>query len=156
MRRPFVCGNWKMYKTPSEARTLAREIRNGLRGASQQVEVAVCPAYPALPAVVEALDGSPVACGAQNCAPAPEGAFTGEVAVPMLVDLGIRFVILGHSERRQFFGETDSGVHEKLEAVIGAGLTAILCVGETLEQRDAGRTEEVVDSQIRGALQGVP
>jgi triosephosphate isomerase len=156
MRRPFVCGNWKMYKTPTEARSLAREIRNGLRGASEEVEVAVCPAYPALPAVAEALEGSPVAWGAQNCSPAPEGAFTGEVAVPMLVDLGVRFVILGHSERRQFFGETDSGVHEKLQAVLGAGLTAIVCVGETLEQRDAGRTEDVVDSQIRGAFQGVP
>jgi triosephosphate isomerase len=156
MRRPFVCGNWKMYRTPTEARGLAREVRNGLRGTSEAVEVAVCPAFPAIPAVAEALAGSPVAWGAQNCAASPEGAFTGEVSVPMLVDLGCRFVILGHSERRQIFGETDSGVREKLEAVRGEGLTAIVCVGETLEQRDAGRTEEVVDRQIRGALDGVP
>jgi triosephosphate isomerase len=145
-----------MYRTPAEARSLAREIRNGLRGARESVDVAVCPAFPAIPAVAETLAGSPVAWGAQNCAPAPEGAFTGEVSVPMLVDLGCRFVILGHSERRQFFGETDSGVRDKLEAVLGAGLTAVVCVGETLEQRDAGRTEEVVDRQIRGALRGVP
>jgi triosephosphate isomerase len=156
MRKPFVCGNWKMYRTPSEARVLAREVRNGLRGASEAVEVAVCPAFPAISAVAEALSGSPVAWGAQNCAAEPEGAFTGEVSVSMLVDLGCRFVILGHSERRQLFGETDPGVREKLEAVRGAGLTAIVCVGETLGQRDAGRTEDVVDRQIRGALDGVP
>ncbi|MEZ5063138.1 MAG: triose-phosphate isomerase [bacterium] len=156
MRTPLVCGNWKMYKTPSEGRTLAREISNGLRGAPGKVEVAVCPPYPAIPAVAEALKGSPVAWGAQNCAAAPEGAFTGEVAVPMLVDLECRFVILGHSERRQFFGETDPGVREKAEAVLGAGLTPIVCVGESLEQREAGRTEEVVDRQLREGLAGLP
>ena len=100
MRKPFVCGNWKMYKTASEGRTLAREIRNGRRGASEGVDVVLCPPYTALPAVAEALEGSSVAWGAQNCAAAPEGALTGEISAPMLVDLGCRFVILGHSERR--------------------------------------------------------
>jgi triosephosphate isomerase len=156
MRRPLVCGNWKMYKTPSEARVLARELVNGLRGAKETAEVAVCPPFPALPAVAEALAGSPVAWGAQNCAPAAEGAFTGEVSAPMLVDLGCRFAILGHSERRQLFGETDASVHEKLEAVIAAGLTPIVCVGETLTEREAGRTESVVESQLRGCLAGIP
>jgi triosephosphate isomerase len=156
MRKPFVCGNWKMYKTPSEARTLARAIRNGLRGDDGAVEVAVCPAFPALAAVAEALEGSPVAWGGQNCAPQAEGAFTGEVSAPMLVDLGCRFAILGHSERRQLFGETDDSVREKVQAVLGEGLTPIVCVGETLDEREAGRTEEVVDRQMRAALRGVP
>ncbi|HMB71358.1 MAG TPA: triose-phosphate isomerase, partial [bacterium] len=141
MRKPFVCGNWKMYKTPTEARTLAREIANGLAGHDGSVEVAVCPAAPAIAAVAEALRESPVAWGAQNCAAAPEGAFTGEVSTGMLVDLGCTFAILGHSERRQIFGETDDAVHDKLEAVLGSGLTPILCCGETLQEREAGRTE---------------
>jgi len=156
VRRRFVCGNWKMYKTPTEARALAREIANGLRGRPADVEVAVCPAFPALPAVAEVLRETPVAWGGQNCAARSEGALTGEVSPPMLVDLGCRFVILGHSERRQFFGETDQGVREKLQAARGAGLTPIVCVGETLDEREAGRTEEVVDRQIRGAFEGLP
>ncbi len=156
MRRPFVCGNWKMYKLPREARALAREVANGLRGLDDDVEVAVCPAFPAIPAVAETLRDTPVAWGAQNCAARLEGAFTGEVSAPMLVDLGCRFAILGHSERRQIFGETDSTVREKLETVLGAGLTPIVCVGETLTEREAGRTEEVVDRQIRAAFDGLP
>ena len=156
MRKPFVCGNWKMHKTPTEARALARDIANGMRGLGDHVEVAVCPAFPALPAVAETLADSSVAWGAQNCSPFPDGAFTGEVSVPMLVDLKCQFAILGHSERRQFFGETDSGVREKAEAVLGQGLTPIVCVGESLDEREAGRTEEVVDRQIRGALDGIP
>jgi triosephosphate isomerase len=145
-----------MYKTPSQARVLAREIANGLRGADGPVEVAVCPAFPALPAVAEALQDSPVAWGAQNCSAFPEGAFTGEVATSMLVDLGCRFAILGHSERRQLFGEADEAVRGKAEAVLGAGLTPIVCIGETLDQREAGRTEEVVDGQLRRSLEGLP
>lgn len=156
MRKALVCGNWKMYKTPREARALAREVANGLRGAGDDPEVAVCPSFPALAAVAETLQATPVAWGAQNCSPHPEGAYTGEVAVPMLVDLGCRFVILGHSERRRLFGETDSTVNSKVAAVLGAGLTPIACVGESLEEREAGRTEEVVDRQVRGAFQGVP
>ncbi len=156
MRRPFICGNWKMFKTPSEGRTLAREIAQGLSGDAGSADVAVCPPFPTIPAVAEALQGSAVAWGGQNCASQPEGAFTGEVSAPMLVDLGCTFAILGHSERRQIFGETDSGVHERLEAVLGAGLTPIVCVGETLEEREGGRTREVVERQIRGALAGIP
>ncbi len=156
MRRPLVCGNWKMYRTPAEARSLAREIANGLRGRAGQTEVAVCPAFPALPAVAETLRDTPVAWGGQNCAAALEGAFTGEVSAPMLVDLGCRFVILGHSERRRIFGETDGDVRAKLETALGAGLTPIVCVGETLEEREADRTEEVVDRQIRSAFSGLP
>jgi len=156
LRRSIVCGNWKMYKTPTEARALAREVLNGLRGAGDDPEVVVCPPFPAIGAVAETLRGSAVAWGAQNCSPELEGAWTGEVAAPMLVDLGCSFVILGHSERRQHFGETDSGVHRKLQTALGAGLTPIVCVGETLDEREAGRTEEVVDRQVRKAFEGVP
>jgi triosephosphate isomerase len=156
LRKPFVCGNWKMYRTPTQARALAREIANGLRGRPGSVDVAVCPAFPAIAAVAETLRDTPLAWGAQNCAAAPEGAFTGEVSVGMLVDLGCRFVIVGHSERRRIFGETDEAVRAKLEAVLGAGLTPVVCVGETLEEREAARTEEVVERQIRAAFAGLP
>jgi len=156
MRRPLVCGNWKMYRTPREARALAREVANGLKGNGGEVDVAVCPPFPALPAVAEALEGSSVAWGAQNCSWAPEGAFTGEVSAGMLVDLGCTFAILGHSERRQIFSESDEMVREKLEAVLGAGLTPIVCCGETLREREAGRTEEVVERQVRAAFEGLP
>lgn len=156
MRTPLVCGNWKMYKTPTQARALAREIANGLQGHDGRVDVAVCPASVALPAVAETLKDTPVRWGAQNCAAAPEGAFTGEVSTGMLVDLGCSFAILGHSERRQIFGETDQAVHEKLEAVLGSGLTPIVCCGETLEEREAARTEDVVDRQVRVAVKDIP
>ncbi|MBZ0268107.1 triose-phosphate isomerase [bacterium] len=156
MRKPVVCGNWKMYRTPTEARHLARDVANGLKGHDGRVEVAVCPAFPAIAAVAETLKGSAVAWGAQNCAAAPEGAFTGEVSTGMLLDLGCSFVILGHSERRQIFAETDEGVRAKLEAVLGAGLTPIVCCGETIHEREAGRTDEVVERQIRAAFEGLP
>jgi triosephosphate isomerase (TIM) len=156
MRTPLVCGNWKMYRTPTQARALAREIVNGLWGNGGHVQVAVCPPFPALPAVAEALSGSSVTWGAQNCAWEAEGAFTGEVSAGMLVDLGCTFAILGHSERRRIFGESDEMVREKLEAVLGAGLTPIVCCGETLREREAGRTEEVVERQVRTAFDGLP
>jgi triosephosphate isomerase len=156
MRKPFVCGNWKMYRTATEARTLAREVANGLAGYDGAVEVAVCPAFPALSAVAETLKGTTVAWGGQNCAAAAEGAYTGEVSPAMLVDLGCTFVILGHSERRQLFGESDQAVREKVQAVLGSRLTPIVCVGETLQEREAGRTEEVVDRQLRSALEDLP
>jgi triosephosphate isomerase (TIM) len=156
LRRPLICGNWKMFRTPSEARALARDIANGMRGRSHPADVAVCPAFPAIAAVAEALRETSIAWGAQNCSAAPEGAFTGEVSTAMLVDLGCRFVIVGHSERRRIFGETDEAIRAKLGAVLGAGMGPIVCVGETLEERDAGRTEEVVERQVRAAFDGLP
>lgn len=155
-RRPFVCGNWKMHKTSREARSLAREIVNGRRGEPDDVDVCLCPPFTAIPAVAETLHETPIAWGGQTCAAATEGAFTGEVSAGMLVDLGCRFVILGHSERRHLFGETDEGVREKLRRALGAGLTAVVCVGETLDERERGRTEEVVDRQVRRALEDLP
>jgi triosephosphate isomerase len=145
-----------MHGTQSAARALAREVANGLRGTPEDADVAVFPPYTALPAVAEALRESRAAWGGQNCAAKLEGAFTGEVSAAMLIDLGCRFVILGHSERRHLFGESDDTVREKLRTALGAGLVPIVCVGETLDERERGRTEEVVDRQVRKAYEGIP
>ena len=155
MRKPFVCGNWKMYKTATEARALARELANGMRGAGMAADVAVCPAFPALPAVAEALKDSPIAWGSQNCSAFPEGAFTGEVAVSMLVDLGCRFAILGHSERRHVFGETDFLINRRITGALLHGIIPIFCIGETLKQRESEQTMKVLEDQVKAGLAGV-
>ena len=154
-RRKFVCGNWKMHKTVGEALALVRELRDGL-GAGDAVEVAVAPPFTALHAVAGALAGSPLALAAQDVHWEAQGAFTGEVSAPMLADVGCRHGIVGHSERRQLFGETDEGVRRKVGALLAANVLPIVCVGETLAERDERRTLEVVDRQVRGALAGVP
>ena len=150
MRRKFVCGNWKMHKTAAEAVALVRELKGSL-GASK-AQVAVAPPFTALAAVKAALEGSPVQLFAQNCHFEKQGAFTGEVSAPMLAELGCDGVILGHSERRQLFGETDEGVNRRIKAALEAKLHPIVCVGETLQEREAGRTWEVVSRQVRGAF----
>ncbi|GAC1347032.1 MAG: triose-phosphate isomerase [Myxococcales bacterium] len=152
-RTNFVCGNWKMNKTVGEAVAFARELRARLRAGP--VLVAVAPPFTALPAVKAALSGSPIQLFAQNCHEEKSGAFTGEVAAPMLKELGCDGVILAHSERRQLFHETDGLAAKKLRAALEAGLHAIVCVGETLQERDANRTWEVVSRQVRGALAGL-
>ena len=151
-RRKFVCGNWKMHKTSSEAVALVRELRQRL---NTQAQVAVAPPFTALAKVKEALVGSPIQLFGQNCHWEKQGAFTGEVSAPMLAELGCDGVILGHSERRQLFGETDESVSRKLKAALEAQLHPIVCVGETLQEREAGRTWEVVSRQVRGALGGL-
>jgi triosephosphate isomerase (TIM) len=150
-RRKFVCGNWKMHKTAAEAVELVRELRGRLDTA---VQVAVAPPFTALGAVKSALQGSAIQLFAQNCHHEKQGAFTGEISAPMLAGLGCDGVILGHSERRQFFGETDEGVNKKLKAAFEARLHPIVCVGETLAEREANKTWEVVSRQLRGALAG--
>ncbi len=145
-----------MHTTQSVARALARDVANGLRGTREDVDVAVCPPFTAIAAVAETLRETRVAWGGQNCGEKLEGAYTGEVSAHMLVDLGCRFVILGHSERRHRFGETDDTVREKLRVALGAGLVPIVCVGETLAERESGRTEDVVDRQARRAFEGLP
>ncbi|MBR0056970.1 MAG: triose-phosphate isomerase [Kiritimatiellae bacterium] len=155
MRRKIVAGNWKMNKTPSEARALASEIAAALGAEPCAVEVVVCPPAIDLPAVASALAGTQVGYGAQNMHHEPKGAFTGETAAPMLLDLGAKYVILGHSERRTYFGEKDADVNAKTKAALAAGLTPIVCVGETLEQRDAGKTGDVVAGQVRDSLAGI-
>jgi triosephosphate isomerase len=154
MRMKFVAGNWKMYTNAATARQLARAVVEGL-GAEKRVAVALCPPFPYLGVVGEALRGSAVALGAQNCYCETEGAFTGEVSPAMLVDVGCRYVILGHSERRHKLGESDAFINRKVHAALAAGLHVILCVGETLEERQANHTEAVLDAQLNGSLAGV-
>jgi triosephosphate isomerase len=153
-RRLFLAGNWKMHKTPPEAAALARALLAGGAGELDAVDVALCPPFVALPAVAEALRGSRVALGAQNMHWEPQGAFTGEVSAAMLTAAGCRHVILGHSERRKFFGETNETVSRRLRAALAAGLFPIVCVGETLEERKAGRTHEVIRDHVEGSLAG--
>jgi triosephosphate isomerase len=124
-------------------------------GTSDDVEVAVCPAFPYLEAVVAAVKGSAVGVGGQNLHQAESGAFTGEVAGPMLVDVGCKYVILGHSERRQFFGDTDESINAKLRAALKVGLVPIVCVGETLAQREANETMKVIETQFTGSFAGI-
>ncbi|HOX42799.1 MAG TPA: triose-phosphate isomerase [Myxococcota bacterium] len=154
MRRKFIAGNWKMHLLPPEARALARAVKE-LAAGLPQVDVAVAPTFAGLAAVAEELKGSRVGLAAQNCHWEIQGAFTGEVSAEMLRALGATHVIVGHSERRQLFGETDETVNKKTHAAHRAGLKPIVCVGETLAEREAGRTLEVVERQVRGALREV-
>ena len=152
MRQPLVAGNWKMHGS----RASVGELLGGLVNAALpgQVDVAVCPTYVHLSQALELCAGSPVAVGAQDCSHMQSGAYTGEVAAEMLADQGCRWVILGHSERRQYHDESDDLVAAKLTAAIAAGLAPIVCVGETREQREAGEAEAVVGTQLQGALAG--
>jgi triosephosphate isomerase len=154
LRTPIIAGNWKMYKTVPEAVSLARGIRNRLTE-PPKVEVVLCPPFTALGAVRETIKGSPIALGAQDVYWEVSGAFTGEISAEMLLDIGCGYAIIGHSERRQFFGETDQTVRRKVKAALVAGLVPIVCVGEKLEERETGQTEEVVERQVRGALDGL-
>ena len=151
MRTPVIAGNWKMYKTARQAAETIRSLADLVKGV-QGVEVVICPPFTSLAAAVEAAKGSPVAIGAQDCYWEKEGAFTGQVAVPMIADLGCSHCIVGHSERRQFFGETDATVDKKIEAVLANGLNCIACVGETLAEREAGQTFAVLERQVRNGL----
>ena len=154
MRTPLVIGNWKMNGTVSEARSLAGGIRDGLKRPGR-VEVVVCPPFTALAAVAETLAGSPIMLGAQNCHPEASGAHTGEIAPPMLVELGCRFVLCGHSERRHELGESDEQINRKVGAAIRHGLTPVLCMGETAEERRQGLTFTTVEGQLRAGLAGL-
>jgi triosephosphate isomerase len=154
-RTKFVCGNWKSFKTTGEARALVSALAPLLAPLGGKVQVAVAPPFTALAAAAEAIRGTPIELAAQNVHWEPQGAFTGEIGPPMLADLGVRHVIVGHSERRQLFGETDAGVRKKAAAVLQAGMLPIVCVGETLAEREAGRTLEVVSRQVRAALEGL-
>ncbi|GMU59585.1 MAG: triosephosphate isomerase [Myxococcaceae bacterium] len=153
-RRTFIAGNWKMNKTIAEAIALVRELRSAVSMVRDRVEIAVAPPFPALHPVAKALEDSNVILAAQNCHAEASGAFTGEVAAPMLKEVGCSYVILGHSERRQLFGETDAGVNRKVAAVLKAGMLPIVCVGETLAEREANQTLSVVEAQVKGCLSG--
>ncbi|MCL6580267.1 MAG: triose-phosphate isomerase [Firmicutes bacterium] len=153
-RRPLVAGNWKMNGLRGEAVALVKGLLAALgAGDLERVEVVVCPPFTVLGEVARALEGTGIGLGAQNVHWADRGAFTGEVSGPMLVELGCSYVIVGHSERRQFFGETDETAGRRLGAALRHGLTPILCVGETWEERETGRTQAVVERQLRTALE---
>ncbi len=150
----LIAGNWKMNTAAGEARDLARAVASSVRD-METVDVAVCPPFVHLVEVSAELRGSHVRLGAQNMHSANAGAFTGEVSARMLKSVGCHYVIIGHSERRQYFGETDIGVNVKVRQALDHGLLPIVCVGELLEERQAGREKEVVSEQVRGALAGM-
>ena len=151
MRRPVIAGNWKMYKTRADTRAFFEAFKP-LSAGSKRCDIIVAPPFTAITVAVEATQGTEVGIAAQDLYWEREGAFTGEISARMLVEAGCRAVIVGHSERRQYFGETDAWVHRKTKAALEAGLTPIVCVGEILAERDANRTEEVLKRQFEGAL----
>jgi triosephosphate isomerase (TIM) len=154
MRRPFIAGNWKMNLNRAQGAELAAALA-AKSGEYPLVDMAVCPPAVYLEAVRIALAGSPIGLGAQNCHHEPKGAFTGEIAPQMLVDIGCKYVILGHSERRHIFQETNQDVNRKVLAALAVGLTPIVCLGELLQERQAGRTKAVVKEQLEGSLAGL-
>ncbi len=154
-RTPFVAGNWKMNKTVAEAEAFIQALLPRV-AAADGVDIAICPPFLALQAMVDSARGSQVEVYAQTMHEAPSGAFTGEVSAPMLVEVGADGVVLGHSERRQFFGETDKALQRKVPAALQAGLTPILCVGESEEERERGDTERKLRTQVQEGLHDVP
>lgn len=154
MRIPVIAGNWKLFKSIGEAVALVEELKAKVSGTSG-VEIVVAPVFTALNRVAEAADGSLINVAAQDCFWEEEGAFTGEVAPKLLKDAGCSHVIIGHSERRQFFAETDITVNKKVKAAFLAGLKPIVCVGETLDERESEKTFEIIDTQIKNGLVGL-
>jgi len=148
---PFIAGNWKMNKTVAEACDLVRELKVAIAGI-EGVEVAIAPPFTALYAVHQELQGSAIHLAAQNLFWEGKGAYTGEVSPAMLKEAGCRYVIIGHSERRQFFGETDEMVNRRMKAALGLGLKPIFCIGETLREREEGKTFSVIERQVEGGL----
>lgn len=153
MRRLFIAGNWKMNMTAADAVKFISEIKDDLV-AIENIDIAFCPTFLSVPAVSEALAGTSIGVGAQNMYFEPSGAYTGEVSPAMVAEF-CQYVILGHSERRGYFGETDQGVNQKAKAALAAGLTPIICVGETLDQNEAGETTTFVSGQVANALDGL-
>lgn len=155
MRKVVIAGNWKMHKTQAESLAFLQGLMPQLGTVPEQREVVLCVPFTALSLMSEKLHGSRVKIGAQNVHWDESGAYTGEIASGMLTELGVRYVIVGHSERRQYFGETDETVNRRLKAAQAAGLTPILCVGETKQQRDAGETDAWITGQIEAGLAGI-
>lgn len=154
MRKPFIAGNWKMNLSVEEAVALAKGLKKDLAG-YDAVDIGVAPVACCIPPVLDVLSDTNILVGGQEIHFEPKGAFTGEVSAPILASTGARFVIIGHSERRQYFGETNEGVAKKIGAALSAGLLPIVCVGERLEEREAGGTEDVVRDHVEGALSGL-
>ena len=153
-RRPLIAGNWKMYKTQGEAAETAKQLARYV-GTFTDIDMMIAPTFIALSAVFAAIKNSPVALGAQNLYWENEGAYTGEISAPMLKSAGCQYCIIGHSERRQYFGETDETVNKKIKAAIKAGLQPVFCVGETGKERESGQTLSILDKQIKKGLEGL-
>ena len=155
MRRPYIAGNWKMNLTPSEGKAYAAALAEAVKKAGVDCRVMIAPSFVSLPGVVEAVKGSDITVAAQNMADHLSGAYTGEVSPEMLKDIGVNTVILGHSERRQYYGETDEIINGKVLLAISLKMEVVLCVGETLEEREGGKLEEVLERQLRVGLKDV-
>lgn len=155
MRTPVIAGNWKLFKRTADALDLATRLASLVRDADD-VQIVVAPSFTVLPAIHGAIAGTRISLAGQDCFWSEEGAFTGEVSPGMLIDAGCSHVIIGHSERRQFFGETDETVNRKVMAALKAGLVPIACIGETLRERESGETFAVLERQLTGGLAGVP
>ena len=153
MRIPFIAGNWKMYKTSAEAAAFAEAFKELYH--DTDVKAAICAPFTQLETLVKAFEGTGIGVGAQNVHFEKEGAYTGEISAAMLQEIGVDYCIVGHSERRQYFGETDETVNRKLKTLLPTGITPILCVGEVLEEREEGREQEVVRSQVMKAFEGI-
>ena len=153
MRIPFIAGNWKMFKTKAEAEAFAEEFKNLYSGTD--VQAAICAPFTALDTLVESFKETEIKVGAQNVHFEDEGAYTGEVSVPMLEEIGVDFCIVGHSERRQYFAETDETVNLKLKRLLKSSIRPIMCVGESLEERDGGKAFDVVRAQVEKGLDGI-
>lgn len=155
MRKPYIAGNWKMNMTPSEGAKFAADLAKAVKEANVDVRVMIAPPYVTIPAVLEAVKGSSIIVAAQNMSDHTSGAYTGEIAPAMLKDLGVKTVILGHSERRSYYGETDEFINAKVLLAIKEAMEVVLCVGETLEEREGGKLEEVLSRQITVGLKNV-
>ena len=153
-RRPLMAGNWKMYKTPEEAAETARQLVERVADAGD-VDIMIAPTFTALAPVFRVIQNSPVTLGAQNLFWENEGAYTGEISAPMLKSVGCQYCIIGHSERRQYFGETDETVNKRIQAAIRVGLKPVFCVGETEKERESEQTFSVLDKQVKNGLKGL-
>ena len=153
-RKPIIAGNWKMNKTATEARDLANKLIPLVSGVTDR-DIVLAPPFTSIPVVAGTIKGTNMSLSAQNLFWEDKGAFTGEISAEMLLDLGCKYVIIGHSERRQFFGETDETVNKKVRQALNKGLLPIVCVGELLSEREAGKANEVIERQVVGALKGV-
>lgn len=153
IRKPFIAGNWKMFKNIEEAKAFAKEFTNLYK--SSDIEVAICAPFTQLTALKEAFRGTDIKLGAQNMHFEDEGAYTGEISAPMLKEIGVDYVIIGHSERRRFFAETDETVNKKIKKAFEYGIAPIFCVGESLEERDGGKAFEIVRKQLAGGFRDI-
>ncbi len=154
-RKLFIAGNWKMNKTAAESAQLVSALVKKVEGLSDKITMTVCTPFTSLDRVSPMLKNSGIALGAQNLSDKASGAYTGEVSAAMLLDLGVKYVIIGHSERRQYYGETDELVSKKAKFALGAGLLPIVCIGETLQEREAGKMSNVITTQFKGSLAGL-